>query len=257
MFGGPTHGEEGLAGQSTNLAATLGANFSQNYANQQATLARLGATINMIQSGQTGPGFSSQEDNAFKTNIVNQGAAAARNAQQATADRFAGAGSGGGSGVSTGAARQIAGQIASSTGAATSNALISEQAANMQQGRTNAIQTESALQAIQGDFGNIAQSSLAGEETQNQLAYKQQSDIQAQEVARSQAIAGTIMKGVGAVAGGFAGGLGAGGGFMDTLKGFAGGALGDGGQFLTTPQGGGGGGSSMGGWINGEVEGTN
>ena len=107
----------------------------------------------------------------------------------------------------------------------------------MQQGRTNAIQTESALQAIQGDFGNIAQESLHGEETQNQLAYHQQSDIQAQEVARSQAIAGTIEKGIGTIAGGFAGGLGAGGGFMDTLKGFAGGAMGDGGQFLSTPGG--------------------
>ena len=205
MFGGPTGGEEGLAGQSTNLAATLGANFSQNYANQQATLARLGATVNMIQSGQTGPGFSSMEDNAFKTNIINQGAAAARNAQQMTADKFAGQGSGGGSGINTGAARQVAGQIASTTGAATSNALINEQAANFQQGRTNAIQTENALQTIQGDFGGVAQSSLAGEETQNQLAYKQQSNIQAQQVARSQAIAGLVEKGIGMVAGGFAG----------------------------------------------------
>jgi len=238
MFGGPTGGEEGLAGQSTNLAATLGANFSQNYANQEATLKRLGATINMIQSGQTGPGFSSMEDNAFKTNIINQGAAAARNAEQATADKFAGQGGGqlvGGSTAATGAARQVAGQIASTTGAATSNALINEQAANFQQGRTNAIQTESALQAIQGDFGAAAGSALTGEETQNQMAYKQQSDIQAQEVARSQAIAGLVTKGIGGVIGGIAGAGAAGGGFMDTLKGFAGGALGDSGQFLTTP----------------------
>ena len=233
MFGGPTAGEEALSGQSTNLAATLGARYNQDYANQQQGLARLNSLVKEISSGKTGPGFSAAEDNAFKTNIINQGAAAARSATQATADKFAGEGSGGGSGYNTGAAKQDAAKIFSGASNQTANSLVAENAANYDQGRKNAIQTESALQTIQGDFGSSAKADLSGEETQNQLAYKQQSDIQAQEVARSQAIAGTIEKGIGTVAGAAFGGAGAGGGFMDTLKGAAGGAMGDGGMFLS------------------------
>lgn len=229
MFGGASQAEKSTLGQTRDLATTLLSNFRQRYAQQSDVLKQLAGQIMKIQTGQTGPGFSGAENAARESMIINQGAAAARNAIQAERSRAAGAGpvyGGGSTGLERTAAinRQIAGGIEALAGANTSNQLLRNTAENYAQGRVNAAQAASGFQALAGEYNPAQYGQMAGTELGQQ--FNQAHEINQEEIARSQAILGTVT-GIGKMAAGFATGglanLGAGEslgeGFGDFFKG--------------------------------------
>jgi hypothetical protein len=140
---GPSSQEEGLQASSSSFANTLQGAYSTLFPQQQATLAQLNSKLSQISSGETGPGFSGAEDAARTSQIVNQGAADARNVTQAVQDRGAGQVFGG-EGDSSGLARtsainkQVQEQASSAAAGRTSNALTNLTAENYAQGRENA-----------------------------------------------------------------------------------------------------------------------
>jgi hypothetical protein len=241
MFGGPSREEETLAGQESNLAQDLLANYKEQYGKREDVLRQLGGEISRIQSGNTGPGFGGAENAALISDIQNKGAAAARNAIQATQERAAGQrfqGVTDSAGLARAAAIRQQVNAAITTGAEirTANALNAETAANYEQGRRNAAATASGLATLAGEYTPLQYASGASAATQS--AFGMQHEINKEKAERAAAIGGLVKKGIGMAAGAVTGGLAAGGGFWDILKGAAGGALGDEGMFLTNPGGG-------------------
>lgn len=194
MFGGPSAQEKATLQSQTNLANALWTNFNQQYQQQQDVLKNLQTQIGRIQSGQTGPGFSGEENAARIALIQNTTAAEARNAVQAA--RSVGAGTQtsptGGMTRQSGINQQVAGQIASKIGAAGSNALLAEQAENFAQGRENAYRTVGALSALSGQYNPAAYSGQ--EEGALGQQFNMADKIRQQEAARSQAIFGAASK---------------------------------------------------------------
>jgi hypothetical protein len=238
LFGGPSQGEQTAQAQESNLSMDLMANYQQQYAQQQDVLARLGAEVSRIQSGNTGPGFGGAENAALISGIVNSGAAAARNAIQASQDRSAGQVFNGQTDA-TGLARasairqQVAGDIAAKVGANTQNALIAENAANWAQGRATARESADLLSRQVGLYNPAAYASGASSATQSSFNMAQKIQQEKQQAAMSKVQFGVKLASM--AAGGIMGGIGAGGGLFDTLKGVAGGVMGDSGMFLKNP----------------------
>lgn len=200
MFGGPSAQEESTLGQTSALSSSLLSNYRQQYSQQQDVLGRLQGQISRIQSGQTGPGFSGEENAARTSQIINSGAAASRNAIQAARS----VGNGATGTLTSGINQQVEGQIGAVTGANTSNALLKEQSDNFAQGRQNAITSASALQTLSGDYNPAGYASQAGNELGAQ--FKEATQIQQEKIARSQAIAGLVEKvGMGAATFGMGG----------------------------------------------------
>ena len=263
LFGGPTSGEENAQAQESQLSKSLMANYQQQYGQQQQVLSQLQSQIGRIQSGNTGPGYGGAENAALISGIQNQGAAATRNATQAALNRMSGQQFGGATDTSglarTSAIRgQIAGQIGAVGATNTANALNQEQAANYAQGRTNAIQTASALQTMQGDFNPTAYAS--GASSTEQASFGQAHEINVEEQQKAQAIAKFIQQGVmtAATAGmGGIGALGAGESFGEGASDFMGGAmnaLSGSNAFPINGPSQGGGGNGGGGGIGGSLE---
>lgn len=218
IFGGPSYQEKATLQQQSQLADAMWSNFNQQYQQQQGVLKNLQTQIGRIQSGQTGPGFSGEENADRIALIRNTTAAEARNAVQAA--RSVGAGEqvspSGGMTRQSGINQQVAGQIYSKIGATGSNALIAENAENYAVGRENAYKTVGALSALSGQYNP---SVYSGQE-EGALGQKFQiaDKIRQQEAASSQAIFGAATKlATGAFTFGM-GGMGA-GGIGDFLKG--------------------------------------
>lgn len=194
MFGGPSYAEKAALQSQTQLAQAMWSNFQQQYQQQQGVLKNLQTEIGRIQSGQTGPGFSGEENADRIALIRNTTAAEARNAVQAA--RSVGAGTQvsptGGMTRQSGINQQVTGQIYSKIGATGANALIAENAENFAQGRENAYRTVGGLQALSGQYNP---STYSGQEEgalgqEFQMADK----IHQEEVQRSQAIFGAATK---------------------------------------------------------------
>ncbi len=254
LFGGPSKQEEQLGGQEMGLSATMMGQFSQQYAQQQTALNNLKTTIGKLASGQTGMGFGAQENALYRGQIISGGGAAARNAQQAWQNQNAGqvfSGAQATSGLRSGIAKQIGAQISTGAAESTQQQLNQETLQNIQQGRANAVQTAATQAGLAQMYNPLAYAS--GASSSEQAAFGQEHQINVEQQEKAQAIAGLAERGISMAAGGIAGGLGAGGGFGDTLKGFAGGALGDSGMFLQAP--GGGGGGFGGSYMPGDIEG--
>lgn len=217
LFGGPSQGEQTAYQETSALSQSLLSNFRQQYAQQQSTLGQLEGEISRIQTGQTGPGFSGEENAALRSEIVNQGAAAARNAIQA--NRSVGSGATGT--LTSGINAQVEGQIGAITGTDTANQLLKETTANYAQGRENAIRAASAFQTMYNSFNPTAYAGMAGQELGQQ--FTEADKINQEKIARSQAIAGLVEKvGLGAAtfgAGGIAA-LGSGESFGEGLGDF-------------------------------------
>lgn len=221
---GPSSSEQSLAGQESSLSSSLQADFAQRYGQQSQTMAQLNSVINRIQAGDTGPGFGAAEEAARTSDIVNQGAAAARNTEQAT--RNIGAGQTFGSnatGQTSAINKQIGERAASSASANTANALIKNTAENFQQGRINAAQTAGGLESLSGIENPLAYAQDAS--STNSAAFDQAGKIRQLQDAHAAGIGNLIKAGVeDVVMPGISGAMGAGGGFFDSLKGFIGGA---------------------------------
>ena len=247
MFGGPSKPEEMLGGQEMGLSKSMMTQYEQQYAQQQTALQNLTASIGKIATGQTGMGFGAQENALYRGQIISGGGAAGRNAMQAWQNQQAGqvfGGAGATSGLRSGIAKQIGAQINTGAAESTQQGLNAETLENIQQGRQNTIQSaqmESGLAQLYNPLGYAS-----GASSTEQAAFGQEHEINVEQQQKAQAIAALAEKGISMAAGGIAGGLGAGGGLFDTLKGVAGGVMGDSGMFLTNPGGGGGGGGASG-----------
>lgn len=151
FFGGASSAEQGNAAAETSLAKSLQADFGTRFGEQSKTMQDLTSVISQIQSGNTGPGFGATEEAARTSNIINQGAAEARNVSQAVADKGAGQAFGNNSSGQASAIRaQLNQKALSAASADTSNALIKNTAENYQQGRINASQTAGGLEQLAG-----------------------------------------------------------------------------------------------------------
>jgi len=197
MYCGPSGEEEGLQANSADFARTLDANYSESFANQQDVLQHLQAKINQISSGQTGPGFSGEENAALISGIQNQGAAQERNVTQAVMDRSAGQvfdGMTDSSGLARASAinKQIQERASSAAATNTANALNAETAANFGQGRANAVTAASGLTALAGQYGGAADASMSGAINENAQSFGQANKINQEKNAMAADIMGAV-----------------------------------------------------------------
>jgi hypothetical protein len=193
----------------------LGNSYSKLFGQQQGTLANLNSSVLKIATGQTGPGFGAQEENANVAGIQNNAAAAAKNADQATQDQLAGQGGGTGQ-IRGGVAGELKAQTATGAANEESSALNANTRANYQQGRVNA-------QAGAAGYANLAglqsPNAAASEANQaNSTSFGQASTIQTEDNAMAKDIAGGVTAlGSAALTGGMSGltGMGGGGSSVD------------------------------------------
>jgi hypothetical protein len=199
LFGGPSDEEQGLEAQGSALSKTLTADFTQRFNQQTDVLSQLQSEISKIQSGQTGPGFSAAELNARTSQIVNQAGANARNVEQAEANQGAGqvfAGASDSSGLARASAirQQLTGEATSAAENQKSAALENLTASNYEQGRINADKTAGGLATLSGQLNPTTYSQQAGQMIGQ--TFSQADKINQEQIARSQAIAGLVEKGV-------------------------------------------------------------
>ncbi len=213
---GPTNSEYGLQASSSAFANLLQSTFKTSLGNQNTALARLNSVISQIQGGTSVPGYGAAENAARRGEIINTGAAAARNAEQAVANAGAGQTFGSTDSGRTSAVRQaINAGIEGRASANTANMLSAETAANYATGRENEIATASGLSTLAGQYGSQASSASGNAITENAQSFGQAKTIQEQQAAEEQAIAGAIV-----------------GGGMDILSGGMTGLVGTGGEGL-------------------------
>jgi hypothetical protein len=220
MFGGSSAAENAGLAQEQGLASTFSADMAQQYQQQQATNTQLQSEIGRLQTGTTGPGFGGAENEAYISGIQNNAAAASRNATQAA--RTVGAGTQtaptGGMTRQSGINAQQAGNIAAVVGANEANQLGQETEMNYATGRQNAITTAQALQTMSNSFNPLGYGNAAS--SANSSAFSEADTINQQNIARAQAIAGTIESGIGMAATGGIGGLAGMGGMGGGIGGF-------------------------------------
>lgn len=201
FFGGPSKQEESTAQQNSSLASSLDANYQQRFTQQSGTIQQLQSEINQIQGGNTGPGFGAAELAAKTSEIQNNAAASARNAQQATQNAGAGQTFGNtDSGLQSGIRKQINGQIASGAQTQEASALENLTSQNYAQGRANAMATESGLSALSGIENPLGYAEAGGQA--GGQAFSEEKTIQDQKGSAANFIGGLLKTGLGFVSGG-------------------------------------------------------
>lgn len=209
---GPTEGEQKDAQQTSQLAGAAQQNYSTEFGEQQQVLSQLNGEINRISSGNTGQGFSATENAARTSQIVSNADASALNNIQATQNRAAGAsvlGQQDESGLAraSGIRQEINGQISSQAEDQKSQALEANTAANYQQGRINAAQTASGLEALGGQYGQGAQAAGSLALGANNANFGQINQIKQQQDASQGALGSLIKTGIGLAGDFFTGGM--------------------------------------------------
>jgi hypothetical protein len=202
LFGGPSKQEEGLANSAQSFSNVLSANYGTAFGEQQSTLNNLNQEIQKIETGQTGQGFSAPELAAKNTAAINSAGAASRNAQQAIGNFSAGQGGGGSSGIMSGVQEQLRAGAASSAEnelSAAQNSIVQQ---DYQQGRVNAQQTVGGLESLASEYGGAAGGAESGAISENENAFKDQSQIQQQKSQMMSEIGGLVKSGVGIASGG-------------------------------------------------------
>lgn len=199
LFGGASGEEQAAQAQQSELARSLQSNYKQMFGEQGHTIDQLNSVINRIQSGDTGPGFGAAEENARVSQIQANAAAAERNAQQAVQNRaagqqFAGAGDASGLAHAGGIRQQINEEIAAGGENQKSAALNANTAANYEQGRLNAAQTEGGLARLAGIENPLGYAGAAG--GANQGAFQMASKIN-EENSSGGLLGGLLKAGVG------------------------------------------------------------
>jgi hypothetical protein len=202
LFGGPSKQQVSLAAREDTLAATMAANYNQQFGAQSEILKSLTGQLTPIANlGPNQQGFSPEELAAMNTQAINVSGAATRNAQQATAGVLAGRGGGGTSGIVSGIDAQIRGSIASAGAQQLAGAQNEITQRNYQAGRENfwaATHGEHALAGLYNptEYGNLASSTT-------QSALQDENQIQA---ARRASLMGPISLGMKALGAGLTGG---------------------------------------------------
>lgn len=214
-FGGPSSSEQTIAGQESSLGETLRGNYNTVFGEDQATLQALNSQLSQIRTGQTGLGFSAAEQSAREGQIINQGAANARNATQAAQDFGAGKtfnGSTDSSGLArtSGINQQIRETAQSQAETQTAGALTNLTAENYGQGRANADRSAAGLATLAGLENPNPVASAAGSELGS--AFGSAKSIQDQKIAETQGAIG-LATSIGLDAATFGAGALGGGGF--------------------------------------------
>ena len=187
---GPTSQETAEANAGEAFNSTLQSAFGQRLAGQTATLGNLNTTLGKIGSGQQGPGFSGAENASNISQIQNTGAAAAKNADQATLDAEAGQGGGGASGEKNGVQAEIAAQTKTGAENLEANNLLKNTSENFQVGRQNTASMAGGLASLAGlqdpsSIGSVAQK-------QGESSFGMASTIEQQQAQKDSEIAGGI-----------------------------------------------------------------
>jgi hypothetical protein len=200
--GGPSSQEQGIQAQTESLNNLLQANYSRTFGQSEQALSRLQTELNLIQSGQTGPGMGAEELSARRSDIVNQAAAEARNVQQQVQDRGAGqvfAGSQDASGLArtTGIQRELGEQASSAAERDKANALINLKAQDYALGRTQAAQTVGGLEALSGAYRGLAGESQSGALQAGQSAFGEASQINKENLQKGSLLGGLLKTGLG------------------------------------------------------------
>jgi hypothetical protein len=183
MFGGPSGGEIAASNQQKSMADTMWGNFQQNYGNQQDALQRFQGELGLISGGNTGLGWGPAETSAVNAQIANSTGAASRNAIQAAEDRSAGQvfnGAQNDNGLRSGIREQLEQQAQAGAETAGANAQTAALVQNINQGRTNAIQTASGLNTLAGNYGHIADVNSGGAQNENAQYFNTQKTISQQ-----------------------------------------------------------------------------
>lgn len=200
--GGATPAETQLQAQNSELARTLEGHYSTAFADETTTLGLLKSELSQIQSGQQGPGMSAAEMAARTGQIEAVSGAQARNALQAEANQQAGQEFRGASDAS-GLARlsaihaQETGETASAAETAKANALYNLTGENYKIGRENALATATGLEALGGQQGRMAESSLQGSLAANKEGFSQAEKIRQQEMEKGSLLGGLLKTGIG------------------------------------------------------------
>jgi len=214
FFGGPSKQEETNADQTQSFANTLQGSYSTEFQEQQGALNTLNTLNQRIATGDTGYGFSPTLNADLTSQIQNRGAAEAQNLTQSAMNARAGQVFGGPSGTdSSGLARasgitsQLREMAQSKAATDTSNQLAQENIANINAGRENITNAANQEQNIVRAYNPAAYAQLAGSElSQAGQDYK---NIQAEKVAKAQAIGKLALSAVTSAATFGMGGLGA------------------------------------------------
>jgi hypothetical protein len=237
MFGGPSVQEEQNADQTQSFANMLQTDFSTQFKGQADAQNVLQNYVQRIATGDTGRGYSPELHQDLTNQIVQQGAANARNVTQAAQDRgagqiFAGGAQGQGGTDSSGLAR--AGGIARQIGQQAQSAAANQTAAGLNQmniadvnaGRENLMNATSQQQNVVRAFDPTKYAQLAGGEMQQ--AGSDYTHINQEKTQKAQAIAKLAMSAITTAATGGIGGigaLGAGESLGEGLSDFGGGAM--------------------------------
>jgi hypothetical protein len=171
LFGGPDRSEVTLAGNASTLAQEMNSAFQTQFANQGQILQNLNAQLSPVANlGVSQFGFSPEELNALNTQAINTTAAAARNAQQRSANLLAGQGQGGTSGLTSGIAQQIQGAEAIGAQNQLSSELLGITAKGYETGRENFFKATEGERALAGLYNPSAYASEALTSNQQALA---------------------------------------------------------------------------------------
>lgn len=188
---GPSGQEEQLAGEQASFASTLQANYATQFGAQSSILSSLNNAMSpIVAAGPNQQGFSAQELSTLNTSALNNGAAAARNAEQSTAGALAGRGGGGSSGLMSGVDQQIKAGVASNAAGQTAGALNSIQQQDYATGRANFFQAVGGQQTLAGLYApsQYAQNANTG----TGQAFQDASSISEQQGQEEADIAGGI-----------------------------------------------------------------
>jgi hypothetical protein len=250
MFGGPSVQEEQNADQTQSFADLLKGNFSTEFQGQQKALGTLQNYVQRIATGDTGRGFSPELHADLAGQIVNAGAAQARNTTQAVQNAGAGQtfnGSTDSSGLARtrGTALQLKEQASSAAAGQTSAGLANLDIADIQAGKQDLLNATNAQKGVVDAYNPTAYAQLAGGEMKQ--AGEDYTHINQEKTQKAQAIAKLAMSAITTGATGAIGGIGAlgagesfGVGVSDFAGGFGNALSGGANPFSINPGGGGG-----------------
>ena len=223
MYCGPSGMQESEAGQAESLSNSISSMLNERFAQQSNVLSQIQSQISPIASaGPSQQGWSPSMAAAVNTATINNAAAAARNATQATQGALAGRG--GDSGLESGVDQQIIAGIKSNAADTLANQQTANTIANYKQGNQNWLNAQQFQGAL---AGYLNPTPYGGEAINaNSSAFNQSTTVQNEKNQEESEIAGAITGPVLSAATGGLSNLDTTGGstFMEQLGNFASGA---------------------------------
>lgn len=197
---GPSSEEKSIQASTQNFGSQMQQNYGTLFSQQQDVLKSINRSLNpTVAAGPSQRGFSSAEKSALQTAAINNAGAANTAAQQAARTYGAGEGSGGGSGITSGITKQIEGAIASQSAGQEDAQLNQIEQADWNQGNQNYWRAQGAMSGLASlENPNATAGTALGAD---QAAFQQASQINTENNALGQDIAGFVTAGIGAVPG--------------------------------------------------------